>query len=219
MSRNFRGLALGVAAVLIAGSAHAIPVLQIYIDGATYDTNTETWVVTDSEFDIWVIGDVEAVGTILDVKLVASFFGLSGSMTLTPVTTTTITDPSTPAAPTLSTSGTGGHTTLPDHGIFNDPTLLGWQDYSLGDMALLDSPIADFNGSESFPSSFPNSGQVNVYHVVMEGWTKVHFDAYGETVNSANGKKTFWKSPFSHDGTVPVADKTFTDVKAIFQQD
>jgi len=219
MRRSCRGLVLGIAAMLIAGSAHAIPVLQIYIDGATYNTDTETWVVTDSEFDLWVIGNVEAVGTILDVKLVASFFGISGSMTLTPKMTTTITDPSTPAAPTLSTSGTGSHTTLPDHGIFNDPTMAGWQDYCLGDMPLLDSPIADFNGSETFPSSFPNSGQVNVYRVVMEGWTKVHFDAYGETINSANGKKSFWKSPFSHDGTVPVEEKTFTGIKALFQED
>ena len=69
------------------------------------------------------------------------------------------------------------------------------------------------------PSSFPDSGQVNVYRVVMEGWTKVHFDAYGETINSTNGKKSFWKSPFSHDGTVPVEEKTFTDVKVIFQED
>jgi len=219
MSRNIKGFTLGLAAVLIAGSAHAIPVLQIYIDGATYDTNTETWVVTESEFDLWVIGDVQSKGTIFDVKLVASFFGLSGTMTITPKMTATITDPSTPAAPTLSTSGAGSHTTLPDHGIFNDPTMAGWQDYCLGDMPLQDSPIADFNGSEMFPTNFPNTGQVNVYRVVMEGWTKVHFDAYGETVNSANGKKAFWKSPFSHDGQVPVEEVSFTDVKVIFQED
>jgi hypothetical protein len=202
--------------VLVAGGAHAVPVLQIYIDGATYDTVTETWVVSEPEFDLWVIGNVDAQGTIFDVKLTASFFGLSGTMTLTPTNTTTITDPSVPAAPTVFAMGTGGHPVLPDHGIFNDPTLAGWTDYSLGDMDLLDSPIADFNGSETFPTTFPNSGQVNVYHVVMEGWTKVHFDAYGETVNSANGKKSFWKSPFSHDGTVPVEETTWSGIKGLF---
>jgi hypothetical protein len=217
MSRRFTGLLLGLSLVLVAGGAHAVPVLQIYIDGATYDTETETWVVSEPEFDLWVIGDVDAQGTIYDVKLTASFFGMSGTMTLTPTTTTTITDPSVPAAPTVFDMGTGSHTVLPDHGIFNDPTLAGWTDYSLGDMGLTDSPIADFNGSEMFPTSFPDNGQVNVYHVVMEGWTKVHFDAYGETVNSSNGKKAFWKSPFSHDGTVPVEDVTWSGIRQLFR--
>ena len=50
----------------------------------------------------------------------------------------------------------------------------------------------------------------------MEGWTKVHFDAYGETINSAKGKKTFWKSPFSRDGTVPIEEKTWSGIKELF---
>jgi len=216
MSRYFKGLLVGLSMTLAAGSAYAIPVLQIYIDGATYDTETETWVVTESEFDLWVIGNVDAFGTIYDVKLTASFFGLGGTMTLTPTTTSSITDPSTPAAPAVFAMGSGGHPVLPDHGIFNDPTLAGWTDYSIGDMSLLDSPIADFNGSEVFPTTFPNSGQVNVYHVVVEGWSKVHFDAYGETVDSSSGKKSYWKSPFSHDGTVPVEDKPWGAIKALY---
>lgn len=217
MSKGFKRLLLGLSLVLVAGSAHAVPVLQIYIEGATYDTETETWVVSDPEFDLWVIGNVDAHGPILGVKLTASFFGVSGTMTLTPTTTTLITDPSTPAAPVVSLMGTGSHPVLPDHGIFNDPTLAGWTDYALGDMSLMDSPVADFNGSEVFPTTFPNTGQVNVYHVVMEGWTKVHFDAHGETVDSSTGKKSYWKSPFSHDGMVPVEETTWSGIKNLFQ--
>ena len=217
MRKQLTGLAVGLSLLLAAAGSHAIPVLQIYIEGATYDPNTETWTTSESEFDLWVIGNVEAMGTIYDVKLTASFFGLSGTMTLTPGTTSAIADPSTPAAPVFFASGTGGHTVLPDHGIFNDPTVHHWTDYSLGDMALLDSPIADFNGSETFPTLFPNSGQVNVYHVSMEGWAKVHFDAYGETINTADGKKSFWKSPFSHDGTVPVEDKAWSAIKSMYK--
>lgn len=218
MNKSIKGIVVGLAVFLLAAGAHAVPVLQIYIEGATYDTNTETWTTSESEFDLWVIGDVDAQGTILGVKLTASFFGLSGTMTVTPTTTSLITDPSTPAAPTVFATGTGGHTVLPDHGIFNDPTMVGWTDFSLGDMSLTDSPIADFNGNEIFPTVFPDNGQVNVYHIVMEGWTKVHFDAYGETVNSSNGKKSFWKSPFSHEGTVPVEETTWSGVKDRFQE-
>ena len=216
MNKRFRGIVAGLAVLLFAAGAHAVPVLQIYIEGATYDTNTETWTTSDTEFDLWVIGDVDAHGPILGVKLTASFFGVSGTMTLTPTTTSAITDPSTPAAPSEFATGTGSHSVLPDHGIFNDPTLGGWTDYSVGDLSLLDSPIADFNGSEVFPTSFPDNGQVNVYQVVIEGWTKVHFDAYGETINSSNGKKSFWKSPFSHDGTVPVEESTWSGIKELF---
>jgi hypothetical protein len=216
MKHCFKGIVAGLAIMLVAAGAHAVPVLQIYIEGATYDTNTETWTTSDTEFDLWVIGDVDAHGAILDVKLVASFFGVSGSMTLTPTTTAAIVDPSTPGAAAVFATGTGSHTVLPDHGIFNDPTMAGWTDYSLGGMSLTDSPVADFNGSEVFPTTFPDNGQVNVYHVVMEGWTKVHFDAYGETVDSSSGKKSFWKSPFSHDGTVPVDEKTWSGNTEMF---
>ena len=35
-----------VGLILIGqGTAYAIPILQLYIEGATYDTSTETWVV------------------------------------------------------------------------------------------------------------------------------------------------------------------------------
>ena len=90
MNKCFRGIVVSLAVLLFAAGAHAVPVLQIYIEGATYDTNTETWTTSDTEFDLWVIGDVDAHGTIFDVKLTASFFGVSGTMTLTPTTTTAI---------------------------------------------------------------------------------------------------------------------------------
>ncbi len=42
-------LMLGLALVLSVGaiqSTHAIPLLQLYIEGATYDSGTETWFST-----------------------------------------------------------------------------------------------------------------------------------------------------------------------------
>ena len=216
MNRRISALLVASSILLSAAGAHAIPVLQIYIDGATYDTQSETWVVSAPDFDLWVVGDVDAHGDILDVKLTASFFGLGpGSFSLTPTTTTTITDPSTPSAPTFFQTGTGGHPVLPDHGIFNDVTMHHWNDYSLGDLTLHDSPIGDYSGDTSFPGSFPDTGQVNVYHVHTAGWIKVHFDAYGHTV-SQDGHESSWKTPFSHDGQVPVQHSTWSAVKALF---
>jgi hypothetical protein len=215
MNRKLSALVLACT-LFVAARAHAIPVLQIYIDGATYDPQSETWVVSASDFDLWVVGDVDAQGDILDVKLTASFFGLGpGTFTLTPGTTSTITDPSTPGAPTFFQTGTGGHPELPDHGIFNDATLNHWNDYSLGDLTLHDSPIGDYSGDLNFPDTFPDTGQVNAYHVHTTGWNKVHFDAYGHTV-SQSGHESSWKTPFSHDGEVPVQQETWSRVKSLY---
>src|SRR5438093_150218 len=59
MSRWLGASVLALSVALGAGNAHAIPELQIYIDGAMYDTNTETWVTTQPDFDLWIVGDVD----------------------------------------------------------------------------------------------------------------------------------------------------------------
>jgi hypothetical protein len=200
----------------IGAHAQAIPVLQIYVEGATYDSNTQTWVTSVHDFKLWLVGDVDAHGPIMNAKLVASYFGLSGSMTITPSNATLITDPSTSPALAVSATGTGGHPVLPNHGIFNDVTLHHWDDFAVGDMTLTDSPIGDYSGNPSFPASFPDNGQVNAYDVHVEGWNKVHFDGYGVTINTTNGRETTWKTPGSHDGQVPVQEETWSGVKALF---
>jgi hypothetical protein len=217
MRARFRTFVSVLALALLATSAQAIPVLQIYVEGATYDPNTETWVTSQSDFKLWVVGDVDAFGPIQGATLTASFFGLGGSISFAPGTTALITDPSVPAGLALAGSGTGGHPVLPPHGIFNDATLHHWEDWAMGDMSLTDSPIGDYNGSPAWPVSFPDNGQVNVYDVHVEGWTKVHFDAYGTTVDTTDGKATTWKTPGSHDGQVPVQNETWDRVKAMYR--
>ena len=34
----------------------AVPNLQIYFPGLTYDTSTETWVIDEDNFDLWAVG-------------------------------------------------------------------------------------------------------------------------------------------------------------------
>lgn len=218
MRSCFRSFAVAASLALAATSVHAIPVLQIYVEGATYDPNSQTWVTSESDFKLWVVGDVDAHGPIYDVKLTASYFGLNGTISFTPTTTNLITDPSTPSAPSLSSSGTGGHPVLPPHGIFNDATLHHWDDLDIGDMTLTDSPIGDYSGTPTWPSSFPDNGQVNVYMVHVEGWTKVHFDAYGTTIDTTDGHETTWKTPGSHDGQVPVQDTNWEAVKGLYRK-
>lgn len=203
---------LGLVFILTHGTVYAYPVLQLYIDGSEYDPLTDTWMTTSPVFDFWVIGDVGHVGTIYDVKMTVSFFGSGGTISITPKTTSKIPDFSVPGfnphntitvdGKTYPFSGTGGHPSLPPHGIFNDPALNHWTDYYLGDFNLKDSPVGDF--MTSFPSNFDSIGQVNVYEIAVSGWERVHFDAHDHIVmTNGKGKKRYKNvfAPFSHDAT------------------
>jgi hypothetical protein len=200
------------------GTAHAIPTLQIYIEGATYDSNTDTWVLTNGgNFRLWVIGDVGSYGTIEDVMISCAVATSEvGTGTLALVGSTAdgdgnyngVDDPSTASNPTLMIDPNvtandgdqpidGNGDPLPTHGIYGAGT--SFYQFSLGDFTLTDSQIGDFNGADPFPLTFPSSGQINVYDVTVTGFTSVHFDAFDHfQQNDQHVKYVF--APFSHDG-------------------
>ena len=82
-SRNYI-FGLIAATLFAANTAHAIPALQLYSPDAIYDISSESWIITKSTFELYVIGDVNRVGTIYDVDLVASVYGSGGTITITP---------------------------------------------------------------------------------------------------------------------------------------
>ena len=67
-SRRVFGLVSAIAlGALITAPAHAIPKLQIYIEGATYDTVTETWILdwdpmAGEKLRLWTIGNISGGG-------------------------------------------------------------------------------------------------------------------------------------------------------------
>jgi len=210
---------LTVAAVSLLGAlapqaAQAVPALQLYIDGASYDSASETWVFSGAgSFQLWVIGNITGpggAGPISNVKLSAAVATSgSGSIMLTPTTTSTLTDPSTPSAPgalPLSADGAvpvmGNGSLLPAHGIYGAGT--SFFEWTLGNFTLSDSPIADF--INSYPTTFTaNAGQINVYDVAVTGYTTVHFDTYDTIIRGANHAAKF--APFSHDaGVSPIPE-------------
>jgi hypothetical protein len=180
----------------------ATPILQLYVEGGTYDTVSETWVINSFDFKLWVIGNVSGpggAGPIEDVYLVASGYGDAGSITLTPTTTSLVTDPSIPDSP----SGPFASSPIPiPSGVENHGEYSGADDhsfYGLGNFTLTDSPIADFGGPDyPEPGDFTaNSGQINVYTVSISGYDQVYFDAY-DTV--ASGTRVVF-APFSHNSS------------------
>lgn len=205
---------LGLVLVLSVGaiqSAHAIPVLQLYIEGATYDTDTDTWVITDSSFTLWVLGDVDKFGTIYDVYLAAAYpTGEVGTITFTPTTASGLPAPgdaSTPGAPVFDSTGsgtsppTGDGSPLAPHGIYGTGT--DWTKWSIGDFNLTDSPIGDYTqGGCPDPDpticEYPDLGQVNAYDVTVTGYSFIHFDTFDHVVKGENHVKYVF-APFSHD--------------------
>jgi hypothetical protein len=204
------------AALLVGGAstASAIPVLQLYIDGASYDPATETWIGSSSSFDLWVIG-LSPVG---GVKISMAFTtGETGSVTLAPTTAGDFDgvlgddDNSLPGGGVQSKTEAnasadgaiplrGDGSALPAHGVYGPG--VSFLEFALGHFTLTDSPIGDYQGT---PTGFPRHGQVNVYSVTVTGFgSGIHIDAYGYTVSSSNdGKLKAVSAPFSHDAQVP----------------
>jgi hypothetical protein len=222
-------LVTALAFVLVAASAaHAIPELQLYIEGATYDNISESWVwdgiLGTDPIRLWVIGNVRGPGghgPISHVKLSAVYFntGYVPTITLTPTTAGGtgsyggFTDPSVPLAPVKTFPGhniAGGTPTLSDgthlasHGEYGDGR--AWQEWELGNFTLRDSPVGDF--IYDFPTTlYPGTAQINVYDVSISEYDfarageYIHFDAYN-SVEAGNHARSIF-APFSHDATIP----------------
>ncbi len=211
---------------LAASTAQAIPKLQLYLEGATYDQDTDTWVAMGSSdgqptLRLWAIGDVCSTpdDLIEAVRLSVAYDkswrtnGHDLVVSFTPSTTGNLgnyDDPSVPSVPTFIQNGDvntgpllGDGRPLPWHGIFGPDTV--WQEFALGDFNLIDSPLADFIGSFPVkPVDAPLGGQINVYEVGVT-WTGgasahgavVHFDLYNHFEGGCHIRYVF--APFSHD--------------------
>jgi hypothetical protein len=219
-------LALIAAAFSLAPrESSAVPILQIYVEGATYDIGTETWVLEGSGTPIplrlWVIGNTSQAGSgpnpyapIVDVKLAAAYLNsdVAGPLSISLGSSTTggyggFVDPSVSAAVAVLGTHTDGSSptlgdgsSLPSHGVYGVGTT--WQEFGLGDFNFVDSIITDFNGADASPSPGGPAGQINVYDVTISGLAdggSVHFDVYDHVIGK-KGKITAFNNPFSHDG-------------------
>lgn len=196
-------VACGLAALLLATCAlpaGAVPDLQLYVEGATWDGSTETWVTTASDFDLWVI---VANNSLAGIKVAAALDQTadpaSGSVTLTsPWETKTYTGDTGPYAFTWGTPKMAAGTPLkdlPNHGEY--PTNFG--EVLVGDIGpAFDNPDPwDTVVYDMQPGGTGSAwGTVKPVHVSISGFEYVHFDAYNHTVV---GKTKVRFAPFSHD--------------------
>ena len=201
--KSLLGLPLFVATLLLAASSNAIPTLQIYIEGATYDHDIESWITDKQDLVLWVIGNTGAKGPILDVQLSAAYMtGQAGSISVTGTNTGLVADPSvspTPGAPYMSADGEipimSDGSQLPRHGTYGAG--VSFMQWSLGDFTLTDSRIGDF--VDGFPTEFPQWGQINAYNInISSSISPVRFDVF----NHVEGSTGALFGPFSHGGAV-----------------
>lgn len=222
--RRLATLAVLVGGMTLAhGVSHAIPELQLYLEGANYDTGTDTWILdsydASAPLRLWAVGNTgNPTGPISDVKLAIAYspqdsvtFALAGSV-ISASAYPSYTDQSTAAAPMWSQTVTDGSVPklsdgrdLPSHGVYGSGTY--WQEFLLGDFNLTDSLIADFIGA--FPASpHPDkAGQINVYDISVTGLMTgdfLHFDLYNSVAAGNNGRAIF--APPSHDAGAGVGN-------------
>ena len=216
---------LTLSLLALARPAQAVPVLQLYIEGATYDAATESWhatIPTTGTIRLWTIGNVAGPGShgaISNVRLAVGY-GAGANPTFTIAGSTTggfggFADPSTPSAPTHLQTRTDGSipqlsdgSSLPSHGEYGAGTW--WQEFRLGNFTLTDSPTADFINAFPTTPATTSGSQINVYEINVTGTDFVHFDLYDGVQAGKKVKVVF--APFSHDanggGRVPEGGST-----------
>jgi len=197
----------------LSSNVAAIPILQLYIEGATYDPE-KGWYYPGHSFRLWTIANISGPGRddgspITNVRLSAVYDdpGVPVTISITPALIggsgnyNGFTDSSLPAAPTWlrtvtdgSTPLIGGSKYLPPHDEYGAGNF--WQEFNLGNFTLSDSQIADFIAAFPLPGVF--GAQINAYDVVVTG-ADVHFDLYGQVTDRGRISNVF-ATP-GHDAT------------------
>ena len=209
---------------IICGSisqAWAIPNLQIYIPGATYDTATETWVINSYDYELWVIG---AKYDVLDVKLAFAVpedevgsidinwltgsegdYGYGTSLTMTESGAESISDYRLLYAdgktPDPEEEWGFAYDTVPIMGSGKEinaaPFPTDFYEYFIDDFNTNETVYNYIPGDEELDSTV---GQMKVFDISVSGYTWVDIIAYDHVVLSNNNAKYVF-SPFSHDGS------------------
>ncbi len=186
-------LLFALAALLLSSSAYAVPDLQLFIAGASYDNATETWVTHTNTFDLYVIGANQAMSNVQ----VSMALNLPHS-----------TNPNGLAS--IGINGTphgswiyGTPSLLPPHDIFP----AWYSTFNAGHFGLVGrvgdaAPPDNYDPSTmGYLSHGHTWGQFKHYSITMSGIDYVHFDSYyyinGNRRDCGHTRIRF--APFSHD--------------------
>lgn len=175
-----------LAVLLIATSSFAVPSLQLYSPDAVYNHVTESWQITASEFEIWVVAANLNKNDIYNITLVAALgrddTPADGALTI---------DGNTYNAADFDYGTPPDIDPLPPHGVY--PT--NYVEYLVASVTT-SGPFVEV--PDYSPDVAPGSslyGQVFKFNV-STSYEFVQFDAFG-FLGAPDGPRI--KAPFSHD--------------------
>jgi len=190
---------LGIGAFLLPLKAFAIPLFQVYIEGAIADDrdgDDDTWFTSDDPFTLKVVGAYQNknVESIDDVRLLISIpEGETGSLFFSTSDENPVFVTSSSTKSFLPSGLNINHYPVKDD-------VSDFVVYDLGSFDKEDTTINDYNAGNGIisPSTKDDPwGEEKSYSVTYSGFSRLHLDVYG-LVND-----TTWKTnPGSHDGTV-----------------
>jgi len=228
-----------VAAVslLFAQCTLAVPIFQVYIDGATTDTmepDEDTWVITSSAFDLIVSGAYgPSTISLTEVTLLISVpEGETGTISITGADGATLLTEKTAAPdgcfnPNVDAvldlienepgngAGYDGYSNkdfLPEGVGFNNhypfkADISNFVLYDIGSFADSSNAVSNYSTEEPIAYNVAD-GQENIYSVLVEGFSSVHFDVYGYVQTEKKGvcQSTWAINPASHDAAYMVPE-------------
>ena len=179
-----------VVVMLAASAAHAVPILQLYMPGSTYNVDTESWLSLDNPFTLEVLGASKngSITLIDDPTLhiaVPPDWWENG-------TTVTLTGPGYESGLTISDWDFGQPDGLSPHGIY--PT-------HFASVVLPDMDVA--NGTDVINDYNPggdgqDTGVIWEYEISYTEAFGIHLDATGVAVKK-NSQSADVFAPYSHD--------------------
>lgn len=235
-TKSLIGLVVAMS-LLFAQSTLAVPVFQVYIDGATTDTmepDENTWVITDSAFDLIVSG---AYGpwtkSLTEITLLISVpqgetgtISITGSDGATLLTERTLAsdgyfNPNVDAVLDLlgnesgNADGYDGYSDkdfLPEGTQFNNhypfkEDVSDFLVYDLGDFEKSSNAVSNYSTEEPVAYNIAD-GEEKIYSVLISGFSSAHFDVYGYVQTGKNGQcdSTWSINPASHDAAYMVPE-------------
>jgi hypothetical protein len=215
----------------------AVPTLQLYSPGATYDNGTQTWVSTQDPFELWVVGATTPnwVNYISNVELFIAVptehWDPSATVTLHAITDHVGDNNPLHSFPDVTlTSADVQYGTPSEAGYFNDKNFPSHGLYPAYFWAVslpilqvdpvmgANETVYDFSGNFDLGppvvADGTDSGDIQYFQITYSPYApefKLHMDAIGE---AHNGHVEWVFAPFSHDAETAIPEPGTTALLA-----
>lgn len=195
----------------------AVPTLQVYSPGASYDSGTESWMTYSNPFDLQVLGADQPNSLLLvdQVKLhiavPAEYFTSTGSVTVQGISSSLeggpfgpVTIPASAFQLGISPELAGWSGNARTHGVYKDAYYVSLH---LEDMEVNKSPsdtiinYVDVADGVALPGT--DTGDIDIYQIAYSDFFLIHMDLTGMTHYPKASKDSMEFAPFSHDADAP----------------